>query len=563
MDRYDKVKRNQYNTIFFSLKILALFFCATPLFQHFFKSTSKNDFFYELNFVTFFILIGMVLIISFLWLIMDLDRKRLKPILYVEIIVFYLICSISVCLSNYHQSYYKFLFIFMIVSYTIEFGIKIGVGIAVAASVNLLALDLALYDKSADVNPYFQADLALSAMFIVVAWILGYYVKMEKQHIEELTEYANIDGLTEIYNHRYFYEVLGQEFEACKANSLPISLIMMDIDYFKNYNDMYGHQQGDVVLKTIASLLKQNCRNNLVFRYGGEEFCVILPRIGQEEAIKIADRFRQAIYDYEFEGAEHMPDGHITVSIGISELYHKDDRIKDIIGRADDALYRAKFFRKNRVEIYSSIFDSSDYMNKSGFDPDENLKSVKSLISIINSRDRYTYKHLERVVNYCQVFADYVDLSPEDKKRLIYGAYLHDIGKINVSKEILISSRALSPEEWEEMKKHPGDSADIIRQIGGMEHIIPVVLQHHEKVDGSGYPNGLKGSEIHYLAKMLAIADGFDAMTNKRPYQEKRTFEEAFEELHRCKGKHFDKELAQQFIEAVKNMKVAERYLQV
>jgi len=442
----------------------------------------------------------------------------------------------------------------MIVSYTIEFGIKVGLTIAITSSLTLLALDLFLYGNK-DVNTYFQSDLALSAMFIVVAWILGFYVKMEQKHIRELKEFANIDGLTEIYNHRYFHEIFKIKCDECIEKNVPISLIMLDIDYFKIYNDMYGHQQGDQVLREISAILKGNVRkNDIVCRYGGEEFCVILPGINQEETNKIANNLREMIYSYQFEGMMHMPNSHITVSLGISELYGANDNIKNIVSRADDALYRAKFFRKNRVEIYSSIFDDFSKVDKENSTIDENIKSVKSLISIINSRDRYTYNHIERVVYYCQIFAESINLSQDDKKKLIYGAYLHDLGKINVSKEILISENKLTKDEWEEMKRHPSESADIIRQIGGMESIAQLVVQHHEKYDGSGYPKGIQGEDINYLSRMLTIADSFDAMTNKRPYQEKKTFEEAFCEIERCKGTHFDPDLSDKFIEAIKNM---------
>jgi len=554
MDRFDSVKKNQYQTMFFTLKMLASFFAVTPLFQYLFNGTTTSNFFPTINLFAALIALGIVMVIIFLWLIMDYDRQKLKFMLYLEIIVFYAICLSSICLSGAYASYYKFLFIFMIVSYTIEFGIKVGLTIAITSSLTLLALDLFLYGNK-DVNTYFQSDLALSAMFIVVAWILGFYVKMEQKHIRELKEFANIDGLTEIYNHRYFHEIFKIKCDECIEKNVPISLIMLDIDYFKIYNDMYGHQQGDQVLREISAILKGNVRkNDIVCRYGGEEFCVILPGINQEETNKIANNLREMIYSYQFEGMMHMPNSHITVSLGISELYGANDNIKNIVSRADDALYRAKFFRKNRVEIYSSIFDDFSKVDKENSTIDENIKSVKSLISIINSRDRYTYNHIERVVYYCQIFAESINLSQDDKKKLIYGAYLHDLGKINVSKEILISENKLTKDEWEEMKRHPSESADIIRQIGGMESIAQLVVQHHEKYDGSGYPKGIQGEDINYLSRMLTIADSFDAMTNKRPYQEKKTFEEAFCEIERCKGTHFDPDLSDKFIEAIKNM---------
>ena len=145
-------------------------------------------------------------------------------------------------------------------------------------------------------------------------------------------------------------------------------------------------------------------------------------------------------------------------------------------------------------------------------------------------------------------------LSKEEKRLLLYGAYLHDLGKINISKETLISNTRLSDEQWEELKKHPQDSADIVSQIEGFEKIVPIVLQHHEKYDGTGYPNKLKGTEINYLARILTVADSFDAMTNQRPYQKTKSFREAFEEIERCKGTHFDPVIADGFMEALKEM---------
>jgi HD-GYP domain-containing protein (c-di-GMP phosphodiesterase class II) len=137
---------------------------------------------------------------------------------------------------------------------------------------------------------------------------------------------------------------------------------------------------------------------------------------------------------------------------------------------------------------------------------------------------------------------------------LLYGAYLHDLGKINISKELLVADNKLTKEQWEELKKHPQDSADIIKQIDGFEEVVPIVLQHHEKYDGSGYPQGLKGEQISYLARILTVVDSFDAMTNQRTYQKVKTFEEAFMEIERCKGTHFDPVISDQFIEAVKSL---------
>ena len=547
MHELDTAKQSQYNIIFFSTKILALFFCAAPLYQYFFKENSSSAL-GNINFAAMLISIIIILIITFMWIIIDQNRKRNKVLTSIEIIVFYSVCLASVMLSGEQASYYKFMFIFIVVSYTIEFGFNVGFIVAIVSSLTVLAIDLVFYNGGG-LNPFLQTDIAMAAMFMVVAWTLGFYVKIERQHIEDLRKYANVDGLTDVYNHRYLHEELKHLCDKCIAQRKPISFIMIDIDYFKTYNDLYGHQLGDEVLKKLALLIKENTREkDVICRYGGEEFAIILPDTTQKEAVFYADRLRTVISDYPFEGQELLPNGNLTVSIGVAELLDENDTPKNMINRADTALYRAKFFRKNRVEIYTSVFTQFEHLDKK---TDNSMLSVKSLITIINSRDRYTSNHTDRVVWFCDVFANYLNLDTDDKRRLIYGAYLHDIGKINVSKSILISDKKLTPTEWEEMKKHSSDSAEIIRQMDDLDNIVDIVLQHHEKYDGSGYPHGLKGEAIDPLARMLTLADSFDAMTTKRPYQEQKSYEEAFSEIQHCKGTHFDPVLAEKFIIAI------------
>lgn len=536
-------RQSQLNVMFFTLKILALFFCCAPLFQHFFKD-SPNSTFGNVNIMAFVLTLSIFLIITFMWVIMDRNRKRIKLAIFTEILIFFIVCLASIIFSGMHESYYKFLFMFIIVSYTIEIGMKIGIFVASLASVMLLSIDLFMYNDGG-VNTFFQTDIALCSMFVVIAWILGSYVKIANEHIEQLTGYANIDGLTDIYNHRYFQESLRYSCSESINDQIPLSLIMLDIDYFKIYNDIYGHQKGDTVLKELANILKQNARNDYILcRYGGEEFTIILHNTKKEQAIEFGEKIRKSIAEYYFEGEEMLPSGSLTISVGVACFNGKNDNPVELLNRSDAALYRAKFFRRNRVEQYVSVFDNSSHL-------DCNLTSLKSLINVIHSRDCYTYNHVERVVWYCQLYADFVHLSEQEKTRLVYGAYLHDLGKINVSKSILISTGNLSDEEWTEMKRHPVDSAEMIRRIDGLENIVEIVLHHHEKYDGTGYPDGLKDEEINPLARILTIADSFDAMTSNRPYQRAKTYEQAFEEVIRCKGTHFDPKIADNFITAI------------
>ena len=215
----------------------------------------------------------------------------------------------------------------------------------------------------------------------------------------------------------------------------------------------------------------------------------------------------------------------------------------------DDALYRAKFFNKNRVETYTSILD--DLKSSVEEKDTELITSIKTLIMVINVKDRYTYGHTERVVIYCQMIADELELEDSDRKKLIYAAYLHDIGKIDTPKIVLNKETPLTKEEWETLKQHPVKGAEIIRPVKSINNIMPLIKYHHERYDGAGYPDGLKGEEIPYLARVLTVVDCFDAMTTNRPYKKKRSFDDAIAELKRCKNTQFDPVIVEAFIKAL------------
>jgi diguanylate cyclase (GGDEF)-like protein/putative nucleotidyltransferase with HDIG domain len=546
-------KKEQIRTMFFTLKILALFFSAIPLFQYFYKKFNVN-FVDNISLYAIGLTLSVFCMLMFFLMFIFNRNENSKFLQILEMTIFLIVFIISIYVSGANESYNKFIFLFIIISYTIEYDMKTGLIIATISSGVIIIMDF-VFGNSSGVNVQFENDIALIAMFFLVTWTLGFYVKLEKSHIKDLIDYANKDGLTGTYNHRYFYENIEALCEDSKKNNTTISLLMIDLDYFKKYNDMYGHSKGDELLKEIANILRSNIRvKDILCRYGGDEFCIILPDTNKEEACLVANRVREAVHSYDCYGKEQLEYGKMTLSIGVSTFNNETDNSKDLIENADTALYRAKFLRRNKVEVYSSIFDQVKDVGDNETNLLEDIKPLKTLITVINSRDTYTYKHVERVFNYCCIIADYLKLSNEDKKLLLYGAYLHDLGKINVSKEVLISNKKLTSDEWEELKKHPQDSADILKQINGFEKVVPIVLEHHEKYDGTGYPNGLKGDSISYLARILTIVDSFDAMTNQRPYQKTKTFEEAFEEIERCKGTHFDPELANKFIEALKSI---------
>ncbi|MBB6622294.1 diguanylate cyclase [Clostridium gasigenes] len=558
MNKIENNKRKQINDIVSVVKLSSLMVTTIIFFQYYFKNNMFTiDYIYNsYGFQAGAMGAVLLFFVYFIWSCSfnkKISEKNINYAHFIENTFFILVFIIAIMISGAHLSESKYIFLFIITTSTIQSGMKNGVTIACISSLIILAIDL-IYAPNLVVNEYFQNDLILSGVFLLTAWPLGFYVKVEGEHIKKLEGLANEDGLTGVYNHRYFQDALKTKIEMSNRLSQPISMIFIDIDYFKHYNDLYGHQKGDEVLKSIGKILRENIRKeDIVARYGGEEFAVLLPNIKENEAIIIADNIRGIIESTKFYGEENQPKGKLTVSMGVSVYPDKCKTEIELIKSADDALYRAKFFNKNRVETYTSILDGlkNDIDDKDV----ELVASIKTLISVINAKDKYTYAHSERLVFYSRLLAHKLNLSKIDTDTLVYGAYMHDIGKINISKEILIKKMPLTKEEWELLKEHPQNGIDIIKPVQSLEKIVPLILHHHENYNGTGYPNKLKGEDIPYLARVLTVVDSFDAMTSNRPYNKRKTYEEAVEELIKFSGAQFDPKIVKTFIQVIEENK--------
>ncbi|NFH89457.1 diguanylate cyclase [Clostridium botulinum] len=556
MESVKNNKQKQIKDIVSVVKLSSLLLIGVILSRNFIKNNSSSVWSSEIYYTViclFTPLIALILI-YLLWTASNKNKISTKYgniLNKVEITIFIIIFSTIILICGVNQSQYKLLYLFIIITTTIQSGMKQGLIVAGISSFIILTMDIIML-PNAEVNVYFQDDLVLAGIFILTAWPLGFYVKIEGEHIKNLEDMINIDGLTELYNHRYFCDSLVENVKSGEKYNKPVAMIFIDIDYFKQYNDINGHQKGDYVLKKIGKIIKENSRKeDIPARYGGEEFSIILPETNEEKALNIAENLRKSIETAYFEGEENQPNGKVTVSIGVSVYPYKAKNDVELIKSADDALYRAKFFYKNRVEVYTSILDEI----KTNIDEKdiELVTSIKTLISVINAKDKYTYGHVERVVIYSRIIADKLKLSEYDKKILIYGAYMHDIGKINISKEILIKKMKITSEEWKILKQHPANGVEIIKSVESLKMLIPLIVNHHERYDGKGYPNKLKGKEIPYLARILTVVDSFDAMTSNRPYNDRKTYEEGIEELERCSGTQFDPEIVKAFIEVIRS----------
>lgn len=412
------------------------------------------------------------------------------------------------------------------------------------ASALLFTLDfLAGFESTPSVR--FQADIVNSTVMITLAWLIGGLADIEKEVRERLTGLANTDELTGLSNHRHFQECLRRHLKTAKENNGPLSLIMFDIDYFKFYNDNFGHQKGDEVLKQVGLILSENVKQPYcAARYGGDEFIVIVPDT-EEKALELAERIRATIESHHFEGMEIQPKGKITISVGVAGFPKHGQTPKELIRSADEALYKAKYSR-NKVQLYFSVMDDL----REGIAESERdlFNSIKTLITIINAKDRYTFGHSERVTYYALKLAERLGLSGEEKFSLRCGSFLHDIGKIEIDRDLLNKTGPLKPKERAVLQKHPVWGSDIVRPISSLKNAIPIILYHHENFDGTGYPCGLSGEEIPLLARILRVADSFDAMTTDRPYKKAKNLPEACDELKRCSGTLFDPRLVDLFV---------------
>jgi diguanylate cyclase (GGDEF)-like protein/putative nucleotidyltransferase with HDIG domain len=356
------------------------------------------------------------------------------------------------------------------------------------------------------------------------------------------------DQRTGLYNHGYFEELLEKQMILAKEQDTPLSISILDVDNFKKYNDTFGHLKGDKLLEFIASILLEECKKRkfIVARYGGEEFTVLMPGTHEKDAFVYINQLRKKINDSYFEGVEIFPHGCLSFSAGVTEYRKGIIDKSQLLDKADQALYYAKAQGKNLVHIYNeqSIIQKT-------IDIEHDIQEIEQQLKIFLSKDVYTFQHSKRVFSYAIDICDYIPLTDQEKKTLILGALFHDIGKLEVPKEILKKKEKLTAEEWDTVKKHVIWGKDIVSAIEKYNDLIPLVELHHERFDGRGYPHGLQGEEIPKLARILSVIDSFDAMTTERPYQKTKTFDEAIEELKRCSGEQFDPNFAQSFIDMI------------
>ncbi|GAV22385.1 HD domain-containing phosphohydrolase [Carboxydothermus pertinax] len=369
--------------------------------------------------------------------------------------------------------------------------------------------------------------------------------------VAELEGMVVKDPLTKLYNYSYLMEQLETSIKFAEKYENKVSLIILDLDEFARYNDAFGIKAGDELLCTIAEKLNAlKPPSSFLARLGGDEFAFLVPGYNFEEAFIFAEKVQKLLSETDFPGKEVFPRGVISASIGIVLYPDNGTTAEELMSRAKDALYQAKQYGKNNAKIYFSILE--ELSRKGNIVKEEIIVSLKTIISIINSRDKYTYGHTERVAEYAEMLALELGLSQEMVEEIKLGAFFHDLGKLEIPREVLRKKTPLTEEEWQLLKQHPVFGVELIQPLKIYDKYLPYILHHHERYDGKGYPAGLKGEEIPLGVRILTLADSFDAMTTDRPYKKGKTLLEAVEELRRCAGTQFDPELTEVFIKYLK-----------
>ena len=353
-------------------------------------------------------------------------------------------------------------------------------------------------------------------------YLISFVDETKEKNNEMEIQYLSLhDPLTDLYNRRFFnIEMARLDVE----RNLPLGIIQVDINGLKLINDTFGHSMGDRFLTTLADALRKSFRNDeIIARLGGDEFAVLIPRVDEELLNHIESRIIKAC------GNVNIGDVPLSVAFGSALKSDPAESLKDVLKKAEDRMYQQKL---NMSRNYH-----------------HNVMS--GIIATLHEKHPREEEHSKRVKEYVKKYCVSQKLSTYEESSLETAALLHDIGKIAIDYAILEQPRHLTDEEYEEVRKHSETGYRILKSAGMNSDILDYVLYHHERMDGKGYPRGLKGDEIPFGARLLSVCDAYDAMTSQRPYKEAFTKDEAAHELMECSGTQFDPHIVIKFINEV------------
>ncbi|HWO93796.1 MAG TPA: diguanylate cyclase, partial [Dehalococcoidia bacterium] len=358
--------------------------------------------------------------------------------------------------------------------------------------------------------------------------------------LQEAKRLAERDPVTEVFNHRYLHTRLNALLDEAQAQGNPLSLVLADIDDFKLFNDTYGHQTGDEVLRMVARGLKELAPADAVIaRFGGDEFAVILADAGESDVIAFCEGVQEWMGQRAFEqpGSERIP---VALTFGYATFPEHGKRRYELVAAADSRLYEAK---RSGTPLPSK-------QPAARLETPGSFMFLDALITSVDNKDRYTKRHCDLVAEYAVMLAEEMKLSQGVQRSLSIAGALHDVGKICIPDRILRKPGPLDDEEYDIIKLHVPLAANLIQHVPQRREVLDGVLNHHERWDGKGYPKGTSGTNIPLVGRIMAVADAFSAMTLDRPYRQALPFEVAIGELRKHRGTQFDGDLVDIFVTA-------------
>jgi diguanylate cyclase (GGDEF)-like protein len=402
------------------------------------------------------------------------------------------------------------------------------------------------------------AFMASAALMLVVLWqrseilavaligpllAISFYQRSTHRALAAM-RLALTDPLTGLGNHRHFHERLQRELQHAEEDAGCLTLCFVDVDDFKRINDRFGHPSGDRVLQQVGGRLRQGGE---AFRLGGDEFALLLVDHDENAALEAAESVVARIGALDL---DHI--GTVTVSAGLATFPVQGHGRDELIRLADSALYWAKEHGKNRVRLYRPDVVELAELKRLAAGPDRaaRYRAAASLAKAVDARDAYTGSHSERVSEMAARVATKIGLDAEQVELTRLAGSLHDLGKLAIPEEILRKPGELTDSERLVLERHPQIGFRMLDSLG-VDPVAETVLHHHERWDGAGYPDGKSGEEIPLGARIIFVADAFDAMTTDRVYRPKRSAEEALAELERCAGTQFDPTIVAAFAEEV------------
>lgn len=375
-----------------------------------------------------------------------------------------------------------------------------------------------LHKEVFDLNQQLEETTAALRQFNIM---LEEEINERTKREEQITYLSYHDKLTGLYNRR-FYEIEIKRLDT--ERNLPISIIIGDVNGLKLINDAFGHDTGDELLQKAATSIQSTCRtDDIVARWGGDEFVILLPKTKSEEAERIVNRIK-LLYSNEQVNALN-----VSISFGWDTKRKTDEDILRVLKSAEDYMYKHKIIENKGMRG----------------------NAINTIIKTLHEKNPREEQHSKRVSKICQEIGKAMTFSEIEVSQLKAAGLLHDIGKIAIREGILNKPGKLTEQERDEINRHPDIGYRILNSSYDMLELADCILAHHERWDGAGYPKGLKGEAIPIVARIIALADTYDAMTSERPYRNALSKEEALLEIQKNSGKQFDPKIARIFIEKV------------